>query len=483
MLILSTKLIVNESLTNEIFTEMIIEWLSDNHNYGFGTIEYNGELPWKVDCQKDHLEMMEYDKALTVRLVSNSSGVIWTNDYVLTEVGGKRVVSVQLYSDTENMSVKMPERFNKPRIINQIIANGYGGIDGDIPVSDTPYEVSDENLDCIRNLIMKKSEYFMPVIYVTYPRYAIDQPVDYTEMAKNMSGVAHVVVEPKEMAAKVRKETDGHNPYAGAVEIFYGKHNSYRLLPDNYQSMGDMRSFIESMVFQKVLMTRIDDELSWMRIHFKYLQEKGNTDPELLQVYEQLLKESESDDVIKKQRIEELEYQIIELEDQLKDLRAVIKQKDGQIENYQYGFKQVGEYSSVNKICLDSTEQDLYEGERRDVILKVLDKERNQMDSSQKLRASRKYHVLSSVVQSNQQSDTDERLAKNLQDLIDKSGSLNAQRKRQLLQAGFNIEEGSHYKITFQGDERYMFTLSKSPSDHRTNINTLKDAVKVLFGC
>lgn len=482
MLILSTKLIVNEKLTNEIFIKMVIEWLSDNHNYGFGSIEYTGQLPWELDCKKDHLEIMEYDEALTVRLVSNSSGVIWTNDYVLTEFDNKRIVSVQLYSDTVNMSVKMPERFNKPRIINQIITNGFGGIDGDIPVSDTPYKVSDENLDCIWNLIMKKSEYFMPVIYVTYPRYAIDQPVDFVEMAKSMSGVAHVVVEPKEMAAIVRNRTDGHNPYDGAVEIFYGKSNSYCVLPDNYQSAEDMRFFIENMVFQKVLMTRIDDELSWMRIHFKYLQEKDQADPELLLVYEQLLKESENDAVIKKQRIEDLEYQIMDLEDQLKDLSAMIKQKDSQIENYQYGFKQAGEKQSSNKICLDSTEEDLYEDERKDIILKVLDRERNQMDSSHVLRASRKFHVLDNVLQLNRQRGTDEKIAENLRDVIDKSGSLNGQRKRRLIQAGFDIEDGSHYKITYKGDERYTFTLSKSASDYRTNLNTLKDAVNTLFG-
>lgn len=45
MLILSTKLIVNESLTQAVFVQMVIDWLSDNHNYDFGAIEYPDQLP------------------------------------------------------------------------------------------------------------------------------------------------------------------------------------------------------------------------------------------------------------------------------------------------------------------------------------------------------------------------------------------------------------------------------------------------------
>lgn len=358
MLILSTKLIVNESLTHAVFVQMVIDWLSDNHNYDFGAIEYPDQLPLVLDCQRDHLEIMEYREALTVRLVSNSEGVIWTNDYVLTQIHDKQILSVQLYSDTENMSVKMPERFNKPRIINQIIATGFGGMDGDLPVADTPFIISTETVSTACDLIMKKTEYFMPVIYVTYPRYAIDRPLDFDALAKSLSGVAHVVVEPKNMANEIRQKTNEHNPYAGAVQIFYGKNSSSRLLPDSYRSMSEMKSVIESLVYQKVLMTRMDDDLSWMRIHFRYLQEKNQGDPELLLIYEQMLKENKSDDVIKQQRIEELEYQVMEFEDKIKDMQAVINLKESQIQNYKYSFEQSGQ-KNVNGISIESTELDL----------------------------------------------------------------------------------------------------------------------------
>lgn len=202
------------------------------------------------------------------------------------------------------------------------------------------------------------------------------------------------------MANEIRQKTNEHNPYAGAVQIFYGKNSSSRLLPDSYRSMSEMKSVIESLVYQKVLMTRMDDDLSWMRIHFRYLQEKNQGDPELLLIYEQMLKENKSDDVIKQQRIEELEYQVMEFEDKIKDMQAVINLKESQIQNYKYSFEQSGQ-KNVNGISIESTEPDLYEGERKDIILKVLDKERRQMDMSQDLCMSRKFHVLSNVLKLN----------------------------------------------------------------------------------
>ena len=59
MLILSTKLIDNEELTHTAFVQMVVDWLSGNHNYGFDTVEYPHQLPMVLDCEKDHLEIME----------------------------------------------------------------------------------------------------------------------------------------------------------------------------------------------------------------------------------------------------------------------------------------------------------------------------------------------------------------------------------------------------------------------------------------
>lgn len=482
MLIFSTKLMVNSTLTKDVFIGMIVDWLSNNRNYKFGKIVYDGSNEFIINKETDSLEIADYSEALTVRLVSVCDGVIWTNDYVLTKVDGKDILAIQLYSDASNMSVKLPDRFNKPRVLGVVVQKGYGGMDYDIPVSDLPCTISKENIDIACKLIGRESTYFMPVIYVSYPRYAIDAPIDFTSMAKNLSGIAHVVVESKEIASSVRRATNGRNPYAGAVDIFYGKNSSYRVIPDNFESLDKMQRFIEKSVQQKILMTRIEDEFSWMKIHFSHLQSQNREAPELMSLYEQLLKEADAESELKKQHIDELEYQNMELEEKIKDLNAVLANKESQLQTYQHSFKQTERNGAFSNINIATTEKELYTDEILDVILKVLEKERNLMDLDPNLVASRKFHVLENVLELNAQTGKADEIADCLRNIIDKSCNLNNQRKRQLVELGFNIQVGTHYKIVYNGEERYAITLSKTAGDYRSNTNTLKDAINMLFG-
>ena len=60
-------------------------------------------------------------------------------------------------------------------------------------------------------------------------------------------------------------------------------------------------------------------------------------------------------------------------------------------------------------------------------------------------------------------------------------GRLSGSDKSRLRAAGFVIEEGgSHLKLTFRGDPRYLFTLACTPSDHRGGSNIVSDICRAL---
>lgn len=481
MLKFSTKLIVNDDLTREVFIDLVVNWLSNNSNYSFGEIKVDDQLNLCIHNESESLEIKNYVEALTVHLVAKNEGIIWTNDYVFTQINNQKILAIQLYSDAFNLSVKLPKTFHKPRLVRQIVQEGYGGMDNDLPVSDYPCMVCEDNTDIAYNLIMHKSVYFMPVVYVTYPRYGIEKPIDFDLMSKNLSGIAHVVVETRDIASYVRKATNEHNPYAGAVEIFYGQNSSYRVLPDNFESLDIMRKYIENSVQQKILMTRIEDEFSLMKIHFNHLQSQNKETPELINIYEQLLKETEEEGELKKQHIDELECRIKGLEEKCKDMNAALMNKESQIQTYQSYFSRP-EANSSKTINIAVSENEFYLDELKDVILKILEKERNEMDQDTNLSSSRKFHVLENILNLNEQTGKAEQIAECLKCIIDKSCNLNAQKKRQLVELGFDFKIGTHYKIIYNEDERYAFTLSKTPGDFRSNTNTLKDAINMLFG-
>ncbi|MFO1318556.1 MAG: hypothetical protein U1F52_02985 [Burkholderiales bacterium] len=60
--------------------------------------------------------------------------------------------------------------------------------------------------------------------------------------------------------------------------------------------------------------------------------------------------------------------------------------------------------------------------------------------------------------------------------------SLDQKSKRTLEEMGFELsDDGKHYKIVFQGDDRYSFSLPKSGSDHRGGLNAASDIGRLLF--
>ena len=59
---------------------------------------------------------------------------------------------------------------------------------------------------------------------------------------------------------------------------------------------------------------------------------------------------------------------------------------------------------------------------------------------------------------------------------------MEARTRRGLEEMGFSIsDDGKHYKLVFQGDDRYTFTLAKSGSDHRGGLNAAGDIARLLF--
>ncbi|MDD5793078.1 MAG: hypothetical protein PUD22_10890 [Erysipelotrichaceae bacterium] len=54
--------------------------------------------------------------------------------------------------------------------------------------------------------------------------------------------------------------------------------------------------------------------------------------------------------------------------------------------------------------------------------------------------------------------------------------------KQELLNLGFQIkDDGKHYKITYQGDPRYMVAIGKTPSDNRTGSNNAGMINKIML--
>lgn len=54
--------------------------------------------------------------------------------------------------------------------------------------------------------------------------------------------------------------------------------------------------------------------------------------------------------------------------------------------------------------------------------------------------------------------------------------------RQELMDMGFTIsDDGKHYKIRMNDDSRYLVTISKTASDHKTGENTAATIIRQMF--
>ena len=87
-------------------------------------------------------------------------------------------------------------------------------------------------------------------------------------------------------------------------------------------------------------------------------------------------------------------------------------------------------------------------------------------------KATRKADVLEDILENNTYYHLSDERKQRVKNLFRGYKSLTGAMRQELLSLGFEITEaGKHYKITYQGDQRYMVTVGKTPSDNRSGKN------------
>jgi len=469
MLIFSTKLYVKESLTDEVFINKAIAWVKGGKNYHFGEFEWDKKEEISISSidGKQKFNINKYSNAIVVHLVNIDGKIIWTSDFVLTKKNEKRILASFLYNDAVDMSVKLPESFNRPYLLKRIVSEGYGDLDGNIDTDNKPVIMNNANVSLAEELIMGKATYMMPVVYISAVRNKEQVCIDAAELAKDLAGVAHVMIEESyECTKKLKDLTDGINPYDGAVQIFYGLNITQRILPRYFTNSEQFRMEVAHSVYKRLILSRIDDEFSRTKLKYKDLERESKESIEIKEICDELLDEKEEIINVGKLRIQELEEKNANLNAKLMIYKNRLdnKEDDGEL------------------LTFNVNEKDLYLGEMRDVVVKVLQKELQEMEADANLKESRKYHVLESIVKKNKLTGKDEEIKQVLKEILNKDGSFKGVKRRKLNDLGFTIIEGKHYKIIYGDDKRYMFPLSKTASDYKTNINSVKTISKRLFG-
>lgn len=470
MIIFSTKFYVNKELTMKKFIELAFDWINGSPHYGFNSICWNGEPLYEIETEKQKFSIVQSidKKILALRLENrDDENVIWTNDFVYEEGDINNIILVRLARDAADKESYVSRKFNRPRLMKMILKLGYGAMDNDLPISDKPFLIKEDNLEKAEKIISGKTKYLLPVVYVTKKFIDNNTILDTNELAKDLAGTAHVMVEDStELSSKLKEKTDGINPFNGAVHIYYTDKVGSRFIPDEFENGNLFRAKIVNSLCRRLAQVKVEDKYTWGTIRYQNLlaqyRQNQQQNSELEKACEEILKIKENEHA-----------QIVE------DIEAELNELRSKVQNYEYAFQNKRKAQHGN-IIFECDEAEFYDGEIKDMIMRLLQNEKSKMDTDPNQTGWRKYHVLKALLESNEIIGKGKELERELKNILSQVDRVSSRDKKRLIELGFISLENKHNKLYFHGDDRYMITLGKTPGDSRAAANAASIAINTI---
>lgn len=383
----------------------------------------------------------------------------WSTEIVTAQIGGRCTVAVRVECHVMMTGVDLSTA-KKPYIIKLLMERVGGGADSWLTVDDTPTFLAEDQVDDAAAIVHGTTAVRLPVVYVTAG--SGHRPfVDARELARWLSGMAHVVVEPsRHFSFVLARNVARTNPYGGAVGVFWPRASEpcSRFLPRDFDDAESLSVAVAALVREALVTVRPTPELTWVylrelvsraRVERLRAEGTGNLD--------EYAAEFDAEIAVKNDRIAESDREIARLHAENRRLAAAS--------------------SSAGALVARGKEGELYPGELTDTVVHAL-----KLASASVEADGRRKHILTDLLVSNTASGNDDQIAEELKRMFAQRGDLTGTTRHELEDLGFEVtDDGKHHKAVFRGDARYTFSISKSSSDHRAGKNLASTIVRKLF--
>jgi hypothetical protein len=348
-----------------------------------------------------------------------------------------------------------------PAIVPALLNALGGGLDGPLRVSNQPRLLAGHELPLAADLILGNSDHRLPIVYVSacfQPGHAIDP----RRLASRLAGRAHVVVEPgNSFSRQLQALTKSTNVYGGTVGIYWPEGGEPRrfYLGTLYQTAAELGDAIREDLHRTLRQRRPLPRCTWAHLREQVSQ---NTIAALKSAGSLSI-----DDCIRSfgEEIAAKEQLLQEAEEEIERLRQELRQREIRP-------------GDDNILLSPGTERNFYDQEILGIVLDALADARKYVPPD-----SRRHHVLQSIVGANPLPHRTANAHRDaLKNLLRGTSTLDARIRRGLESMGFRISNGGkHYKLVYQEDDRYTYTLPKSGSDHRGGLNAANDIGRLMF--
>lgn len=468
MLLFATEFPVSPDRTTADFLQAIVAWISGSPHTGFSTdelkeLQQDNEADVEIDNERvQSLVTSSPDINLAgIRYVKKEKGLEWLTSVVFSRTSSGAWVGIRVECESQRASVRLPKA-KKPIVVTTLCKSLGGAVDGPLPILDRAHVLANADIDLAAKLIRGDAGCRLPIIYVS-AQFQGGHALDADRLAADLSGMAHVVVEPnRPFSIRLQLEVDSENVYGGTIGIYWPEGGGRRVffLGGESPTPSDLASAIKDELRAALLNRRPITQCTWA-----YIRETASRQTI------QSLKASgskEIDDYVKMfdQEIKAKEQYLENAETEIKWLRSEVRKYEARAG------------SASGDLLVLGKERDLYSNEVLGIVLEAIKDALPRV-----LQDSRRQHVLMSILETNKlDSNPLEGHREQLKTLLRGMNTIDGRIRRGLEDMGFSVsEEGKHFKIVFQGDDRYTFTLPKSGSDRRGGLNAASDIAKLLF--
>ncbi len=468
MLSFATEFPVEADRTTVDFLQAMVTWISGSPHTGLSA-EMLRDLLQKdeahVENGKEKVQSLlatspDVDLA-GIRYSRHDNDLEWLTTVVFSRTSSDAWVGVRVECESQHAAARLPSA-KKPVVVRTVLESLGGAADGPLPIRDTAHILTNTDIDLAAKLIRGDAGCRLPIVYVS-ARFQGGYILDVNRLAADLSGMAHVVVEPnRPFSVRLQLEVDSENVYGGTIGICWPEGGGRRafFLGGDYSTPGHLAGAIKDEVRAALLNRRPIARCTWAYVRETasrqaILSLKASGSKPIDEYVEKFDQEIEA----KNQRLEEAESEIQRLRNELRVYEARAGTASG-------GLLRLGR------------ERDLYPNEVLGILLDAIEDAATRVQHD-----SRRQHVLRSILEANRLEENPlEGRREQLKRLLRGTSTIDGKLRRELEDMGFSIsEDGKHFKLVFQGDDRYTFTLPKSGSDWRGGLNAASDIGRLLF--
>ncbi len=461
MLSFATEFPVDATRTSADFLVAVREWLLGSPYTVFEATDleqFEVKDEWAVRKSNELIESLKYESlgvdTAAVRYTKVNGGLEWMSTIVFSRSQPSSWLGMRTSCESQHPSGRLPTA-KKPVFIRTFLNRLGGGADGEIKVQGVPLALANSEIDLAARCMSGRAGCRLPLVYVS-ARFQSGYVVNVDSLADALAGMAHVLVEPnRPFSVRLMSEVNSQNVYGGTIGVYWpdgGGRRSFFLGPEFDSPVELERAVVEEVrsalsnrrPLARVTWSAVQELLS--RRTFNTLREQGSTQVE--------------------KYVDEFDKEIKSKREELADAEREIARLHAEVRKYQ------AQSPMQSGLALQtSPEQDLYPGELLGVVRDAL------ADAVARVSPdSRRQHILNGIVLANPRTGEAEALRSRLKFLLRDYRGMDAKVRSALQDMGFEIsEDGKHFKIVFQGDDRYTFTMPKSGSDHRGGLNLASD--------